>query len=69
MAKLTVSDKNLAELNKLEVKYGRKKYTAAELLVLLAEENTKLKKNQCKPRTACLFKAQRYLDNKFIEGM
>ena len=49
------------------VLWRNKEWPISELLEFLAQKVKVLEKNQCKPRTRCLFKAEEYLDNKYIK--
>ena len=50
-----------------KILYKKKRWTKDELLLFLADKVSELEKNQCKPETECLFKAQNHLDNQFLE--
>jgi len=52
--------------NTMLVKYYGKKWCLIKLLQFLASKVYDLERNQCKPNTKCLFKAQKHLDEKYI---
>jgi hypothetical protein len=47
------------------VEYKNKDWTVIELLRFMAERIELLEKHQCKPKTACIFEGQKYLDEKY----
>lgn len=50
------------------VKYKRKKWNIADLLIFLAEKVEELEDNQCTPNAGCIFEGQQYMDDKYISG-
>ena len=48
------------------VKYRGKRCCMLKLLQHLARRVLELERNQCKPKTSCLFKAQAYHDEKYL---
>lgn len=48
------------------VRYKNKDWDIKELLEFMALKIKDLEKNQCKPCAKCLFKGQKYLEEKYI---
>jgi hypothetical protein len=59
-SKLESQAKSLRSQKK--IKWDNKWYTPGELIILLAKEVHRLRKQKCKPGTSCLFKYEDYLD-------
>jgi len=56
--------RELLENNIAVVSYQNRIWDVGDLLRHLADRVTALKKKQCIPKTACLFKAETYLEDK-----
>ena len=66
MSKTKAAVKVSNKSKNIKVRYKNKDWEVEELLEFMALRIKELEKHQCKPKAACLFEGQKYLENKYI---